>query len=585
MLNLPEPVKTLFRMDGVRKNFRVHFPNGEMADITNSQIVTESVHFTESVCSQDSLKFGLTEASMIEFETVGAANMRRMLIECSAEIDVSSLSASQISAIEAGSWDGELVQPDVSGLDYVAFRVPYGVFRVDSCPRNQQAMAHRRVQAYSIGPSTLSENPFEAAKLAMLAPGGRTYDPQTKAFLHAILGYSSPQLMESAGYQKSVPYMIADASDRSRQATLHMTGGSTKVFDFVYRLKSTVEAQTDASALYAADLHGYDYLAAVDDFAVWLEDYGVDAAASGYDDMVDLVKSLLPWAPAVSYGYRSSSDSGTEYFDTVYLTASNEAIYPYRPGLRYRIELPTVLYIMTTQAGGGGIDSIIRNPVEADLYQLTDTATPTALDSVAVSIQSTLEQTRSIGGTSRTCWSFTNAVSLLDFANGFLEISAAFGRVDRSGNIVFDRLSSSSPVSIGLGDISELWWDEMDVSPIGSVVYTYKDADKNDQTATCKIGSGAGVYDMTSNALLKVLVNASASQIETMIRQNFRPYVVALGYTPVQLNIRAMPWIEAADALQITTEDGIVVSTYAMRHEVDGIQALFADIESRGDTE
>lgn len=584
MLNLPEPVKMLFRMDGVQKNFRVHFLNGEMADITNSQIVTESVHFTESVCSQDSLKFGLTEASMIEFETVGVANMRRMLIECSTEIDVSSLTAAQISAIEAGSWDGELVQPELSGLDYTAFRVPYGVFRVDSCPRNQQAMAHRRVQAYSIGPSTLSENPFEAAKLSILAPGGRTYDPQTKAFLHAIIGYSSPQLMESAGYQKSVPYMIADASDRSRQATLHMIGGSTKVFDFVYRLKSTVEAQTDAAVLYAADLHGYDYQQAVDDFAVWLEDYGVDAAASGYDDMVALVKSLLPWAPAVLYGYRSSGDSATEFFDTVYLTASNEAIYPYRPGLRYRIELPTVLYIMTTREGGG-VDAISRNPVSADLYQLTDTATPTALDSVAVSIQSTLEQTRSIGGTSRTCWSFTNAVSLLDFANGFLEISAAFGRVDRSGNIVFDRLSPTPSVSIGLGDISDLWWDESNVAPIGSVVYTYKDGDGNDQTATCKIGSGAGVYDMTSNALLKVLSSASASQIETLIRQNFRPYVVTLGYTPVHLNIRAMPWIESADALQITTEDGIVVSTYVMRHEVDGIQALFADIESHGETE
>jgi hypothetical protein len=46
-----------------------------------------------------------------------------------------------------------------------------------------------------------------------------------------------------------------------------------------------------------------------------------------------------------------------------------------------------------------------------------------------------------------------------------------------------------------------------------------------------------------------------------------------------------MPWIEAADALQLTAEDSTVVNTYAMRHEISGIQALFAAIESSGDTD
>ena len=89
MLNIPESVKTLFKRDGVRKNFRVHFPNGELSDITNENVVQESVKFTESLCSQDVLKFGLTEASVIEFETVGIGNMYGMTIECGIEIDLS----------------------------------------------------------------------------------------------------------------------------------------------------------------------------------------------------------------------------------------------------------------------------------------------------------------------------------------------------------------------------------------------------------------------------------------------------------------------------------------------------------------
>ena len=75
MLNIPDSVKAPYKQDGVRKNFRAHFPGGELPDITNDNIVQESVKFTESICSQDVFKFGLTEASVIEFETVGVANM------------------------------------------------------------------------------------------------------------------------------------------------------------------------------------------------------------------------------------------------------------------------------------------------------------------------------------------------------------------------------------------------------------------------------------------------------------------------------------------------------------------------------
>lgn len=109
MLNVPNSIKALYQTDGVRKNFRVHFPNGEFSDITNSNVVQESVKFTESLCSQSTFKFGLAEASVLEFETVGVGNMFGMTIEASMEIDTSSLSAADISAIQADEGDGSLV--------------------------------------------------------------------------------------------------------------------------------------------------------------------------------------------------------------------------------------------------------------------------------------------------------------------------------------------------------------------------------------------------------------------------------------------------------------------------------------------
>ena len=67
MLNIPESIKTLFKTDGVRKNFRAHFPTGEYSDITNSDVVSESLRFSESLCSQMPFKFGCAEASVLEF--------------------------------------------------------------------------------------------------------------------------------------------------------------------------------------------------------------------------------------------------------------------------------------------------------------------------------------------------------------------------------------------------------------------------------------------------------------------------------------------------------------------------------------
>lgn len=136
MINIPNEIKALFKQDSVRKNFRVHFPNGEMSDLTNENVVTESVSFTESLCSRDKFKFGLCEASTIQFEVVGTKNMKGMAIECSLDIDVSSLD----------------VRPEgceqKEDLDYPSYSMPYGLFVVDSCQK-QPDMEHRVVVAYS----------------------------------------------------------------------------------------------------------------------------------------------------------------------------------------------------------------------------------------------------------------------------------------------------------------------------------------------------------------------------------------------------------------------------------------------------
>lgn len=127
MLNIPESVKTLYKTDGTRKNLRIHFPNGEMTDITNENVVRESLRFTESVCSQDVFRFGCAERSVLEFETVGIGNMYGMKIDASIGIELAPLTEEQIDDIAAGTWDGELSTTELFDNSATSWRSGYSI--------------------------------------------------------------------------------------------------------------------------------------------------------------------------------------------------------------------------------------------------------------------------------------------------------------------------------------------------------------------------------------------------------------------------------------------------------------------------
>ena len=159
-------------------------------------------------------------------------------------------------------------------------------------------------------------------------------------------------------------------------------------------------------------------------------------------------------------------------------------------------------------------------------------------------------------------------------------------KANRNGSYESVQLDNSSPMSISPSDYSEMWWDEFDVDPIGSVIITYKDKDEDgndkENTTTISIGSGSSVYDMSNNEALKNLEVASYSAVVNLIKSSFAPYVGAAAFTPIELTMQGWPWLEAGDALEITAEDGTVVESYALRVEMSGIQHLQAVITAEG---
>lgn len=584
MLNMPSSVIALFKQDGVHKNFRVHFPNGELPDLTNDNIVQESVKFTESVCSQDVFKFGLTEASTIEFETVGVANMYGMTIECSCEIDCSSLSAADKATIAAGTWEGTW-----DSVNEV-FAVPYGTFRVESCPRDHQAMTHRKVTAYT--DNMTEPNPFETEKCAALG-FVNSYDPQMQALVYEQILRKSPDKLTDLGYTAATATMTKhpsqqdfmsntftakDANGNDITCAFHLTG-KWDVIDW-----HGVGLVTKYR-LFSADFNGQAYNDEADFqiLADALGDAGVDAAQSGYASLADLVKANAPKSlrPFVAYGYPGNNGASIDLNSNVYFAYLNdgEVFYPYREVNKNRGYSYSTVWVVTRVAiwaNNLSVGSVSKTEATITYYEPA-----TQDDSFPLNFEPTNEERIQTSSGKKMMYTFSEAFAAEEIAQGFLELTAQFATASRTGGNKIISIDNTSPVSIIPGEYSQMWFDEYDVESIGTIRYSYTDEAGEEQIVDYVFGSGASVYDMTDNAVLKLMEGADPATIEAMLDASFIPYIGAVNFVPIDLALKGLPYIEAGDALSVTAQDGTICNSFALRHEISGIQALAAQIDSQ----
>lgn len=599
MLNIPDSVKSLFKQDGVYKNFRAHFPNGELADITNENIVQESVKFTESVCSQDVFKFGLTEASTIEFETVGVANMYGMTIECSCEIDCSSLSAADKADIAAGTWDGTW-----DSVNEV-FAVPYGTFRVESCPRDHQAMAHRRVTAYTPEGGEFT-SPFEEWKIAQLGAKMK-YEMRPAVLATAAIAYRKPSLVPTLtgnSYSGALSWNTDESrvlcklkkTDGTAIEIYIVCGGSSADFSFYTlpltrgyapRMISSFENVTEPPQAKKDE--------AVSFIVDFLESKGVDAAQSGWGSLEEIALNAMEnrWGAHVFYRFNVANtsyaidDFYSDKRDFFPLPVGDCCICPF-----YMVDknvsdadygsvgIPYVMY--TTEI-------VCREPLEqGSRFSLYNSPTlPTAktilvnnsgIGAIKIALENTNAQRTPNG---RKFYTFIDSFSVDEIARGIAEINAWFMKPSRASGYDVLRLSSASPVSVPPGEYSQMWFDEYNVEPIGTIRYSYTDEAGEEQVVDYQFGEGASVYDVSDNEVLKLMDGADPSVIEAMLDAFFIPNIAPVNFVPIDLNMKGLPYIEAGDALSVTAQDGTVCASYALRQEINGVQVLEAQIDSQ----
>lgn len=596
MLNIPEDVKTLFKRDDVFKNFHVHFPNGETTDLNNDNIVSESVEFTESLCSQQSFRFGLTEASEIQFTAVGIPNVRGAAIECAIEIQVDDLGAEWLADNQPTGTE-DFLDPQVCTYgSRNMYRVPYGRFIVDKCPRNHEGMWKREVTAYTWRAEDALANPFQVALINGMYPDTKTYEPNAKALFYSLIGNLNETILSSAGYTETEMSATGTGTlNLGSQAVTDTNGNRFYLQGWIYTNNYQITGNEKKLYKFSSD-SAFTHEDGINKIVSALEHFSVDAVASGYNSLSEIAEAyvkryemergLFPYYdPAFYY-------SGVPWNKTwIPITQKTAVIYPYiqtaeKTGNLQYLRIPTYVDFYKTQdhtdhgtayfQNGKYFELTDSDPIDDTLVFDNTLTTKTYIDTV---------------GTTTDAYSFANAFSLSDIARGYLELRCLFGSPSRTGGMEITALDNTAPVPIVPSDYASLWYDETTIAPIGYVQAKYKDSTGAEQDLTVQIGTGASVYDLRDNEMLNNMVfevtvaEAEASitiesKIIDYLESVFIPNVPDLSFVPIEMEKKGLPYFEAGDAVTITTGDGQTVPSFILRQTIKGIQFLQADVES-----
>lgn len=613
MLNIPESIKTLFKTDGVFKNFRVHFPNGEHADLTNADIIAESVKFTESICSKEVFQFGLSERPSIEFECVNVPNIYGVAIECGIEIDVSTLTAAELDAIDAGSYDGVLVRAESSDIGFGFYRIPYGVFVVQSCPRSHGAMYRRRVTGYSkiygndeLLNSINSELPYKAVVIR-------------EGLMNCMLGLDAFQISDKTPYTATIGATFCDANNHlyaiqfptTSTNLLRTNGGigdaiiadyTTNFDDYESSGMTIVNALTSAGYDLTYDTKRKKVFTSNEEAirtklpflfhpCVWFYQWG-DFSTSptgvyySIDTHIDVLQNKKVYIFCASYGGMRGGRGlmGDKYNE-------NDVVYP--SYLSFMVGQNTNITIMKYNTPSSTTPTTTYLPVSGLQYDTVINsvqvlAVPSAIG-YATKIASTLCVNNSIhassidnGDKNIDGYTYANAFSWNDLANGNLELNALFGRYSRMGDFESVSIDQSNPIQISASDYSALWWDDYSIEGVGLITYRFGNSD----TVAYSIGNGGSEYDMTNNYLLEHYnsddTETAITEIQTILDAHFVPKLDDLNYLPSDCTLIGLPYLEAGDYVEISAGSGETVGTYILTRTLTGIQTLEDTFEAKG---
>lgn len=639
MLNIPDPIKELFRQDGVLKNVRITFPNGERADISNDKLVRESLSFTESLASSDPIVFGLCEASSISFSCVGIENINGLRIFVYIEIDISSLTAAQ-----KAQWG-----QTSSDVPFTFYPVPLGLFVVDECTR---------------------ESDFNVRKVVAYSP-----------FLQERGNVSSFQNLMPYDQKKASGANWGTAKTMSvdwRNLAILAGQGIFNYNDLVpLSLDSQVSKSYSSIPNIVRRIAGYDFNDNAIELQIsvsWLKYFTVTMNAREYDEQTGAWSVIdctsLPWTGNYIWWWGS--------YDKSFLSKFNAAKQRIRNAIKARIkvaQLPksidgfvndtlnqncyggNILHAWTINQnsnpvapsgsvqnyGGiipinsyfalnGEIGTMFPMEIEVKLEKIIDQQTTEVIstdtydltNNNVVDLYQVHPTESALFGNLTGGWSgqgffrfdynsekinkrqsFANVWKNMPFdtmLENILEVCGYFGGLGRDGNFrIYDitsaiqlfpsyeiypsqniyPVSSENSARMTREDYIKVWYDEY-VTHYGTIHVEYKDEDGEDAEYTEYLiddhekADKMPVYDLSNNALfIKIATDVA---VEYAI-SNVKRAIKALAYCRSDVSMRALPYMEIGDMLFVKAKDDTFV-TPIVSHSITGIQDLRDSVKS-----
>lgn len=584
MLTLTDEQINVIRNGYKRVQVTVSFPFDNTPDITNEQIVYESLSFNESVCSSDVFRFGNAEASTVSFETVGVGNILGKVIDVKLTY--------------------EYILPE-DPTNVRTFDLPYGRFTVTSCPRNHENMAHRQVQATSRTSDTNAElmPQVEQDKLVLKHFNKNDYEPNVKYLMGSVNGITDEYTTTFVADQDTTlsPLSKSDYLEIARVIN-PVTGTTTRYIAWLHYKLKYVRIE---NCLYTVT---GEYDSAIEDF--------LDSFIDGLTNPVINARNLET-LKGITYLNIGDQVPYNIYKGRMWYRDFKplQHCYPYmnlEPNNSFWIPFEVTAEIYKNTAGGELMDSLTADP-----FPTFSISKHTTVDDfpLTLAINHTLETELSSG---TPMYSFANAYTMSDIVTGYAELFAGFNRRNRDGTSSVVRLNSSNPYPLTASDVEgSAWWDEYDIADIGSIKYCWTDG-KGDHEGEYTWDPDGSVYDMTDNGLFKNIklriktVSAvskmtnptiyyvysgnwyayngtefvqmgnyvtKASIIEYMLDTFFIPYA-DIHFTPIDMDIRGLPFLQCGDAITFTAADGTVINSYILNHTFSGIQHITENIDT-----
>lgn len=647
MIDIQEKIKDLFRKEYSQKDIRIHFPDGEREDLTKKNIYGDgsSFTFTESVCSQGNLKFGLAEASVLKFDTVDIENIKGSRIEASYEV----------------------TDPD-SGEPV---SVPLGIFTVDSCQK-QNDMRRRKVVAYS--GAKLEVSPLTMAKLSIPSLNAHSYrldveelmaqgeldreryaDKTEEEFTLSIYGkdYSDMEI-EPASYidtdggictvycdieykyitKRMYPqnthlrpdpeawYDIRSEIDNAEKAA-SWDSAVNDIHAMTGRLKVIAENQEDKSRreqlnrfLQACDIYAGNYAVRLDVrqtynkkrlntskyVAVQMDqaDGGVKKSRYPLDNMLDVVNKRSGEADGNTVVLGDVGDATMTFICPMSI---NMRI------LKQQEEGPSA-EVFSRSATSGRKDILVRygsilkrytfhilkrHTFQYDPPEIGGTETPPP----GLPYLEFVREQEADGY----YYCTDPEKNLRKAADSAAEIQARFLHTDRYGILRFVKLSdhfglypeetlypaedlypAGTQETMATAGCRNLWYDDYEVQPFGAVRVNYKNRSGNDEVLSYRFSrKNRNVYHFKDNYIFKTRPGGwDPADIRAVLDAYFIPAVDGVRYIPYEAEITGLPYMEAGDVVTILTRTG-GIEAFVFRRILKGINCLTDSLEARGD--